>query len=1190
MGDIEKYEFVGESLERVSRCICRCQLLEKLYLGGNTAATAQFKSALVRLYGLILLYLLKAKGFFDKKRSMRMISSAFRDKTEFEECVDDISKGLDDVNQYAELICREDECFRYSELQNYLQEFDAPLKRIEMQIQEVRDDLEETRRRNILKWMSDTEKIPYMKHHKENRRQILKGTGEWLLTDGIFKEWNDDSASSLLWLHGIPGSGKSKLTSLVIQNALEASELGRTPRPAFFYCSRNAAEPLRAEPEAILTSIARQLATLTPASDILPPVVEMYKQEEAQGNASGSLDLDGAQELILKLIDVSPYTTIIIDALDECSKEGRGCLLDFIKTALVEASSLVKFFISSREDGDIVFNLQRFPNCRISSKKNRADIEAFVKSETRRLIRSGSLLRNSQQPQELEDTIVAKVSDDAHGMFRWASLQLQNLTTLKTDPDIKERLGKIPPSLEQLYQEIYALITTNQGVVSREVARNVFSLLLLARHDLKLAAFLALVRPTQHHLALQEVLDICCNLVVLDETLLVLRFAHLSVREFLETLPEYNSAKSHSAISLCCLKSVHDWKISGLNPTSWNFMEGGGYTIQYLVYHIDKAGVLERQKNTFLEKLAAFLQTRDLSRFKHPKGSIWQISKPPDYVDPEAVCIFNACAFGFYDVVDTLLSETLAQLPSSVKGDFQGLGKNENQTRVTDIYRVINFRHLKQAFTPATYSSLGDHAILHENFEVLQFLLKRQLYTLPEPLVLKAAQFPWMEESGILKVMLDIRGLDFLTTSVVKDAVIFAGKPGDRHAGGTLLVQYFLERGLKFQVNENFLFSITLRSVWTLESILLLIEADPGYVVSVHFLEQVIRSGHSLDTQLERLLQRCDPSQLTQIFFVEASLRCNTWNPIRFMMDINSDLRMTEELLTQFFHHERGRNVLLSLFQLSDKEPSQHLPLTQYFLYLAASHQNLDSILVRLLSGINSGLYESLEITQTILELMAKNCLHWETVKNLLALNPTVSITEIALVEAAKNPSVENILGHLLALPKTKHSQVTQRVLETTAEYTRFPLNITILLDRFTGFCITEEMLEALIRNPNAFNRNPVDVLQNPCLKLLEYLEQRFEQEDYHPSPALLESAVRFGGRHELVDCFFRTGKGLHVTDEILDIATTKQDSATLQVLVRWNPSLKVSSEALSSYGRRATGRNERDTPPELVKIRCYRV
>ncbi len=205
-------------------------------------------------------------------------------------------------------------------------------------------------------------------------------------------------------------------------------------------------------------------------------------------------------------------------------------------------------------------------------------------------------------------------------------------------------------------------------------------------------------------------------------------------------------------------------------------------------------------------------------------------------------------------------------------------------------------------------------------------------------------------------------------------------------------------------------------------------------------------------------------------------------------MDINSHLRMTEDLLTQFFQHKRGRNVLLSLFQLSEKEASQHLPLKQEFLHLTASYQNLDSILVRLLSGIDSGLYESLEITETVLELMAKNCLHWETVTFLLALNPTVSITEIILVEAAKNPSVENILGHLLASPKTKHSHVMQRVLETTAEYTRFPLNIKVLLDRFTGLRITGDMLEALIRNPNTFNRNPVDLLKDPCLKLIEYL------------------------------------------------------------------------------------------------------
>jgi hypothetical protein len=68
------------------------------------------------------------------------------------------------------------------------------------------------KRRRILQWMSDTEKLPYLKHHKENKRQILPGTGEWLLKDEIYNYWKESPESSLLWLHGIPGSGKSKLT------------------------------------------------------------------------------------------------------------------------------------------------------------------------------------------------------------------------------------------------------------------------------------------------------------------------------------------------------------------------------------------------------------------------------------------------------------------------------------------------------------------------------------------------------------------------------------------------------------------------------------------------------------------------------------------------------------------------------------------------------------------------------------------------------------------------------------------------------------------------------------------------------------------------------------------------------------------------------------------------------------------
>lgn len=63
----------------------------------------------------------------------------------------------------------------------------------------------------------------------------------------------------------------------------------------------------------------------------------LTQTEVSEGITPGSLDLDGALELILKLLDASPYTTNIIDALDECFKDGRGCVLECIKMALVKS-------------------------------------------------------------------------------------------------------------------------------------------------------------------------------------------------------------------------------------------------------------------------------------------------------------------------------------------------------------------------------------------------------------------------------------------------------------------------------------------------------------------------------------------------------------------------------------------------------------------------------------------------------------------------------------------------------------------------------------------------------------------------------------------------------------------------------------------------------------------------------------
>ncbi|KAJ5000853.1 hypothetical protein K4K48_002085 [Colletotrichum sp. SAR 10_66] len=408
----------------------------------------------------------------------------------------------------------------------------------------------------ILTWIS---KEPYEQHHTLNKSEVLEGTGYWLLKDEVFQSWKKSETSSILWLHGIPGSGKSKLTSIVVENALQSS-LAAT---VYFYCSRNPAEPGRSNPTSIVASIARQLAMPRPGADILDAAAEAYRKFEENAFASQSLTLGESEALIHKLLDSyrGQTITLIIDAMDECDKDTRQDLLDFL-VSLLETPTTIKVFVSSRDDRDIVYKLDKYENLCLSSKRNSGDIELFVRSETSRLVKKGSLLRGSTRKEELRDRIIHELISNAHGMFRWASLHIQELCRQATDAAIEERLVKMPRTLEGLYREILAKIETRDAVVDRELARNAFRWLLCAQEQFRSKVFLEMVsRPKGVFITTisrDQLLDLCNNMVIFDENLDAFRFSHLSVREFLEGEDSYRIATAHALAAEQCLLNLAD--------------------------------------------------------------------------------------------------------------------------------------------------------------------------------------------------------------------------------------------------------------------------------------------------------------------------------------------------------------------------------------------------------------------------------------------------------------------------------------------------------------------------------------------------------------------------------------------------------------------------------------------------------
>jgi len=126
---------------------------------------------------------------------------------------------------------------------------------------------------------------------------------------------------------------------------------------AYFYCARSTAEPERAKPVEVLKALLRQLASSKPDLPIREAVATEYqaRKEQAEEDCSKlkQLTISDCTRLILKLIEDRP-ATILVDALDECEEDSRHELLEALDEIIEKSTEVVKVFVSSRDNIDIV--------------------------------------------------------------------------------------------------------------------------------------------------------------------------------------------------------------------------------------------------------------------------------------------------------------------------------------------------------------------------------------------------------------------------------------------------------------------------------------------------------------------------------------------------------------------------------------------------------------------------------------------------------------------------------------------------------------------------------------------------------------------------------------------------------------------------------------------------------------------
>lgn len=215
----------------------------------------------------------------------------------------------------------------------------------------------------IRKWLSAPD--PFLNYHKALDQRFPK-TGQWFLGDTRYCEWKT-AGPSFLWLHGIPGSGKSVLSAGVLEDILKTSLKDVGKAVAFFYFDFTDTQKKSCESmiKALLTQLSLKCIE-TPAA-----LNELYASCLNRGHWASTEALFSTLE---KMVIEFPETYLILDALDEC--DDRSKTLEIIKRLESLKSKNLHILITSRKEADIERSITSFV-----SQKLCVDLQASLVDE-----------------------------------------------------------------------------------------------------------------------------------------------------------------------------------------------------------------------------------------------------------------------------------------------------------------------------------------------------------------------------------------------------------------------------------------------------------------------------------------------------------------------------------------------------------------------------------------------------------------------------------------------------------------------------------------------------------------------------------------------------------------------------------------------------------------------------------------
>lgn len=358
----------------------------------------------------------------------------------------------------------------------------------------------------ILKWISSHD-------IRGSLQNVLERTGiemkysdrcQWILNHTKFEEWSRQGNSSVLWLKGTIGTGKTTLMARAIQQIRNSAmiQIYGMPLAIFFFQKATDSSTGLLSVEICLRSLVRQLSWNSTDEEIEPLVEEKYNDLCNQHSDSSPLSTQECKKLLENLIS-ERETYIMIDAVDECEKPHKLLweLAELVSSMhnMQRTQQALHLILCGRDDLPIS---DYFDNCLMiatNSEDTSEDQNFYVDHEIDQICqrRKNSLFVSSSKdfPSRLKEVLKEK----GGCLFRWIEIQLDifRVKIFRTCNEIEDQLEWLGTHtkldvLDKEYARLFALLKehppfdqlTPKSLPNDELALKMLRLIACSEFDL----------------------------------------------------------------------------------------------------------------------------------------------------------------------------------------------------------------------------------------------------------------------------------------------------------------------------------------------------------------------------------------------------------------------------------------------------------------------------------------------------------------------------------------------------------------------------------------------------------------------------------------------------------------------------------------------------------------------------------